>query len=800
MKRIHNYITLFVLTFAAVACIEEEPNPGANLANQGDEVQFGLSLNAPSTKTIYGPEDEDNAAFPLYWSQGDVVKVASPQCVTGRQEAEYLVTPMAGQSYAEAMTKVGDYGVQWGGTQTADFYSIYPSSGASFYALTENKVVAQLHIDSEQSSNLVLNGGEYISADMDNVIMYAQTNNVENGSTVNLKYIPYSTMLEFDLGIDQGIDEQGNLAKDEQGNPVFGSVKVVSMTLTAPTGVALAGDFNLTFNGNQAPIITKAGSNTNVISLHFTTYPILNETNRTLKVKLAMIPLKDVKLNDWTIEIDALDGENNPQKYTKTLTVDSNLAPGQIHKIKLPRFRLTTAAWNPSPDEWITQLYDYTNIYVTELSLPGAWYAGSPVGDGYQSTQSISDLWNAGIRAFAVETKCTTPMQSIRPRSAPTKIAVSGTADNATVLSSESGTNTLNTGTGNKYIYKEGSEAIYIQTVIEDIIDCLIERANDTTKEPEFAVLVLSYADGGKSGNRPVDYGAWLELLYEVYNKSLADKYKPYIYTEKLDASTTVSKVLNKLIIKINVDANIAEGGYVYQKGLTFTDERTYSYGDNLPATFSYNPFISQMTDVDYSQPVFSKMHYKEWGDGTTYRSYTTEYNETDFWWCFSSANRTQKNIGEGGSADSDIPTYAQRQKALRGMMEHSKDLTESKKHNIWFYFNAGGTETTNSSNETTSATTFASTMNEWLYELVKLKGNGGIDTKGVYGTVGAYVQSDPSPLGIVMFNQCLGSQYKGQEIINEIIEMNNKFKLLRMEEGTKAINGAYVSVGGEAF
>ena len=122
--------------------------------------------------------------------------------------------------------------------------------------------------------------------------------------------------------------------------------------------------------------------------------------------------------------------------------------------------------------------------------------------------------------------------------------------------------------------------------------------------------------------------------------------------------------------------------------------------------------------------------------------------------------------------------------------MEHSKKLTESKKHNVWFYFNAGGTETTNSSDAPTSATTFASTMNEWLYDLVKLKGNGGVDTRGVYGTAGAYVESDPSPLGIVMFNQCLGSTYKGKEIINEIIEMNNKFKLQRANQ-TKATSAA---------
>ena len=66
------------------------------------------------------------------------------------------------------------------------------------------------------------------------------------------------------------------------------------------------------------------------------------------------------------------------------------------------------------------------------------------------------------------------------------------------------------------------------------------------------------------------------------------------------------------------------------------------------------------------------------------------------------------------------------------------------------------------------------------MLDVIKLKANGGTDTKGVMGTEGAYIESNPSPLGIVMFNQCTNSTYNGPEIIEEIVYMNNKFKLLR--------------------
>ena len=264
MNKIYNYIALTTLAIASIGCIEDI-NADLSSAKIGDEVQFDLSFDTATTKTIYGPENVETHAFPIYWSDGDVVQVASPQCA--RKVAEYIVTPESGQNYAKAMTNIGDHGVQWGATETADFYSIYPSNNTSWPTLTENKVVTKLHIDSEQSSNLVFNDNEYIAADMSNVIMYAQTNNVEIGKTVNLKYIPYSTMLEFDMGIAQGLDEQGGLAEDEDGNPVYGTVKIMSMTLTAPTGVGLAGDFNLTFNGESAPTIEKTNNNTNIIAV-----------------------------------------------------------------------------------------------------------------------------------------------------------------------------------------------------------------------------------------------------------------------------------------------------------------------------------------------------------------------------------------------------------------------------------------------------------------------------------------------------------------------------------------------------
>ena len=706
------------MAFAVASCAEDEIIENNNSGKPGDEVQFGLSLQ--NSRTIYGPEGA--SSFPIYWSQGDKILVASPQC--SRKEAEYGVTPISGQSYAEALTRTGDAGVQWGSTD-ADFYSIYPSRGASWETISVDNVTANLNILSEQSANLVLENGTYRAADMDNVIMYARKAGVENGTTVNLQYTPYSTVLEFQLKITQNMDTQGNLTS-------WGSVKVMSMTLTAPENVDIAGDFTLKFNRDNAPVITANGNNTNSIKMEFATQPMLDKTNQILKAKLALIPISGIEnLDGWTVSFEVLEGTDAQTKiYKKELDgIGQALAPGLIHKVTLPSITSETA-WEPEMDAWITQLYDYKNIYLTELSLPGAWYAGAPTGDGYQATADVATLWNAGVRAFAVE--CRTATSSFL-NSTPSRVVISGTGNNSL--------------SGSYY---------YGGTRISTLISNIVTAMNDD----EFGVLILSYADGGKGGHRDTDHNYFINgIKTEIDNSGVATN----IYSDEITSETTVQDVLGKLIIKINVDDNLTKS----------------SYAGDANMFISYNPLLQQLkpadgqTSVDYTQVLFSNLYFKEWDD--TYKV-TTTVNATDFLWCFSSANRTQQDTG----TNTTIPTYAQRKTALGQMMEHSKEYAES--HNIWFYFNAGGTQTTSATDETTSATSFATTMNPWLLKLIQLKANGGTDTEGIFGEKDAYVESDPSPLGIVMFNQCTAADdaYKGTSIISEIVYMNNKAKLKR--------------------
>ena len=758
MKKLNKYIMLFVAAFALVGCVDDVIDTPSTEIMAGEEVQFGLSL--PTSRTIYGPEYDETVDgirvhnFPIYWSEGDMVQIFSPDCPASRNNAEYKVKPVAGQSYAESLTKTGATGIQWGSTD-AKFYSVYPSADASFTE-SNGTVTATLNISSEQRGAAV--EGE-VAADMNNVIMYAETDKIKNGTTVNLNYKPYSTILQFILSIKENVDEQGNKLG-------FGTVSVFSISLEAfdedGEGIDITGDFDLEFNGD-APTISTVGNNGNKITVT-TENMMLSEENQTAMVNMALIPRDDVEsIAGWKVSVTIREGASS-ETTTKTMTLtpaegkNTALAPGKIHQITLPSFS-STEKWIPDLSNWLPTLYDYQNIYLTQLSIPGAWCTGSKIdryesnwlgqqefkkGDGYQSTQSISDLWNAGVRAFAIECKSTTSGWT------------SGTYANVAVSGTASGT----LSGGNQYDGKK------ISTVINEINTVL------DNNEDEFAVLVLSYADGGEDAQNTGSHNYFLKgLQAEIDASSIDERLYGYNDGEILTCNTTVKDVLGRLVVLVYVDWEIKKS----------------SYADNLTALFTYVPHLNQFTsgmetpfEGYLSTLMYSKMHWKSWTD--TNKSFVTTApgatTDNSIYLCFSSANRTQKNDG----TNTTLPTYSARKSMLRSMISHSREVTlgEEYTNNIWFAFNAGGAEAT-SLTSAADGLPLAAEMNSWLLDVINIKKNGGTDTYGNYtGTAGTVVKPDASPLGLVFYNQCVGNDYNGEDIAKAIIEMNNAFELKR--------------------
>lgn len=718
------YILLSVAVASLASACSDDLNPDgpANKAEKGDEVRFTMALPGADTRTVYGEEDTKAHTFPIYWVNGDKVRVASPQCLSGRNSAEYqIAVDGEKQNYATSMTKTGDAGVQWGDAATADFYSIYPSSASTKLEVNGESVTTTLHVDATQFASTTDNGSSYYAqpAEMGNVVMYAKTADVASGNTVVLQYTPFSTVIEFEINAPTKITGS---QKSE--------ITIQSLTLTAPTGTTIAGDFGFTFPTGESttPSIEAATGGSNTITMHFldknqyTT--VLSTTKTTLKAKMCLMPISGVEsILGWTVAVNTSAGTFSKTIKDSDLTgKNTALAPGQVHKIKLPTLNYASQEWVYTLASWIPTLPDYTNIYLSELSLPGAWYAGSD--EAYQATSKITDLWNAGVRAFAVE--CRTNSEWIASgllsgHWTPNYICISGSGRNTTIGSA----------------YSDGTN---ITTVLENIKTALASHKD------EYAVLVLSYADGGSGGQRAEDHAYFLQGVANALSG-----YSDIVYSGPITKNTTINDVKGKLIVKVNVDANITIGNYTAANAL-----------------ISYNPFLLQISTeaANFAHPYYSDLKWSGWSNDyktcaqvSTLTGISADEAANKFIWVFSSANRTHADVTDGSTYD--IPTYSDRKTALGAMMTFSKTVYEKSHHNVWFYFNCGGTQATSSTSDSPSPTEFAKTMNSWLLKTINDK-------------------TDASPLGIVMFNQCTGTNdtYHGADIIKAIIEMNSKFYL----------------------
>lgn len=737
-----NMIMKKIFLFAAFAavlagCSDDITTNSSEPVKPGSDITFGISLSEnPQSRTMYGSEKND--AFPVYWVNDEQILVASPQCAAGRTLATYKVSvDNAVSNTATAVTKVSEAGVQWGETLPANFYSIYPVGYTTTADKVENKItnntdnaVAHLNVRNYQRNVFTLNGTTWEGVPVDrasnedidlcqkypDALMYAQKKMNERGD-VMLQFNPFTVAFNITLS---GYDLKESLGNDPK-------LTIEEIIITAPEGTNLAGNFDATFDAacaNAPEVTTAVNTLTTKNVIHIPTlssvdgnYLTINK-DQSLSFNVFAIPTGNTVTADWTITVRTVSGTFTHNLAAAAPDKSAVLVPGKVHKLKLPKFKISNE-FNFDVTKWMTQIP--RNIYITELSVPGAWNTldNSHKNKGYQ-TENVATLWSKGVRAFGVETRTSSTRSGISYN--PSGVQLSGTGSNPPL-----------------------SDAYYNGVNVKTLFEEILTQVNSSPQE--YGVFVLTYADGGEGGHRSQDYAYWLEGIYNVYN-SLNDAQKALIYQGPITTETTVNDVLGKLILIVQVGSNLPGGNIA--KG---------DYKDNLPALFAHMNMKWTGASTGTDAPV-SNLYWSTWED-----SYLTNISgtmsPTSMYWNYTQANRTQINT----NGDANLPTYEDRQNAILSILDKSRDMYLSGEHNIWFYVGAGGAQTT-SLTASTNATTFASTMNGWINTQLKNK----------------IEKGDFSPFGIVMCNYMSGTTYYGEQIIDNIIKMNRLFRLNRNE------------------
>lgn len=721
MKKLNKYLMLFVAAFALVGCVDDVTETPSMEAQAGDEVQFGLTL--PSSRLVYGDptldEDKKPTAFPLYWTNKDKVFIFSPDCLDGRRGAEYEVgvdTDNA-QNYATSLTKTGAFGVQWGEDETATFYSLFPSGK---YGLS-GSLAKDIWVNYTQTIDV--NGGN-IKSDMQDCLLYARTENVAKGTTVNLNYKPISTTFMVKLQV-----------ADNSTKPFT----VTSISIVAD-GTDIAGKFDINVNNGSFADFADNSSNTvtaNIVNNATGGYHTIAK-GEAVEFPMFLAPVPNLNTDGWKIIVNTT-VEGVTKTFTKTLTAQ-DITPGQVHMISLPKLSVEAEEikeWDPST--WMVNIP--RNVYLSEVSIPGSW---NSINDDFQTmgkddATTIDNQYKKGVRAFHLDTRWKANYDYTKfPYIIPTVTVVGlGVADGGSNGNSSSNLITA----GDKYMSDPNNP------LVEDIIAQLVGYIKETPQE--YMVLVCTFAQESIQHNGA---NGWIKAITAICQK---EEYMNYILPAyDVTPDTLVGDAIGKIVVLIGASEEISS---------TTTPSSTLA--ENSDCFFAYLPMElkSKMFVATETQPIDNE-------DQLWYTTTTT--NDTGITLYNSHAQLTSST----GSAITNhkrgyVPSVSERDAVLNKILGYSLANTkagDNRQHNKWLYLGLGGGYVSSSSGDGAEVSNYngiASKYNTWIDGKVKEMGT---TPAGATEVVPYY------PVGIVMMNHVENNA----STVKDILLMNQQYRM----------------------
>lgn len=760
--------------FLMASCVEET-YVDTYYPTSGNEVMFSAELGTPQTRTIYGEDSDDATSIKISWGDADLISVYGTTCAV--KQAEYAVKPATndnGDSYAESLTKTGAAGVQWGST-VSDFFAIYPSVGNSDITVANGVASFKTSIDAQQynvfaKTDKTWQGVPFDAANnissMTNNIMYAYTPGVaptdENGNptTVNLRFKPFTTVLKFKVPTWT----PSTISPNFETEPTGKSIQVTKITLTAPDGVAVAGDFTLHVSkdseGNDVVTASAANNSTNTNTIVIEPQsPITWLYGEELEFSMFTIPLSGLTVGGWSVTIHTSDAydviidserhQSNGDKTFKlapssTSATDSNgntynpaaLAAGKIHKVNIAKGFGVYDIWTYNQATWMKSIP--RNVYIADLSLPGSWYA---TDSNYQSG-SLADQYAAGIRAFNIDCRLTLNNKNIGD--------VNGAKwyEGLSDISFTYRDSDTHVTDGTLALVCSGTETGALGTIsdvgttVKSAIQTIGQLAAENTEEYVEVIITVAQKPKTQSGytygtvNAKMMYTAICNLLND---STLAE----YIYSTPITPNTTLTDVLGKVIVKVNMNTE----------------------NSNLPTWNIAAPAL------------FSEGTMAESADAGRYikqANFTTMNSPAMFW--SNSFNPTADNAmvfhyhqAQNTTGTSPFPNVDNRKSAIESILSQSYAEYSSNGHNGWYQLGIGGW--TDDSDEGKEA--LSKELKPYVY---------GIINSMLTGTAYNGKTYKPAPVGAVLMNHSTATTNNTADLIKAIIDLNGAYFLNRDE------------------
>ena len=707
-----NYFMIPVLAFLACACQDDEivkPTP-----TPGEAVQFGSLLGQnSSTRTIYGPEDETNHVFPILWLKGDQVVVTSPQC--GVKRGTYQVPDEADmQNYADPLQGVDDANVQWGNTEKADFYSIYPASGVKSVGSDYKSFTLTMPAVQENPVE-VIDGKKIVKPVMNGCFMSARTKDVFNGATVELQYEPLSTAIRFTvLGGDNSTEQNRKTI-------------IEKIVLRAPEGVAIAGDFTVSFAEDGTRKYTPVGTGSNEIEIipyykESSGYVALN-LNEGVELNAFIIPQnQEMAFSGWELEVYLTDNNSYKTNLQATGTGQNlNLKAGMIHRLGDLKNLPVLKKWDKN--NWMQ--YIPRNVYLSEISIPGSW---NSINTDLQINNSIEYQYSEGARAFHFDI-CWRANTTAITFYKPSEIGDLGIADGSTRLPVKT------SFMANSQGEMTSDKATSFKGALNDITSKL--------KPNEYMILFCTFANNSYD---PSDK-SWIEEVCQIC--SMNDK---VMDANEITSETVVGEVLGKLIVIVS---EVKDDG---------TEVVIPSGSKCLFTNLKLRLDDKQFTNDKYNSYPLKRSVGKS--------DITFNYSHSQMTWYTSSWGNANYDVATGSDTDRGYaPSRIQRKAIAQNIFDESRTNYEADQftHNVWRYLGFGGYYTKAESGSAGSngahdalGKYFADYINnDIIGKMTEIPGD---------GETGYY------PVGIILMNR-ISTVAEVKTAINEIMALNTKYR-----------------------
>ena len=748
-----NLLYIIAILSVLVSCTEEKVEVGTPLT--GQNVKFSVSMGN-NARTVYGDEETDNEgnkSIKVNWVNGDKITVYGTTCNVKQANYSVVVKNSGNQNYADGLVKTGAAGVQWG-SEPSDFYAIYPAVEDAI-EVDGGVVYINTSVRQYQNNEFVFNkatntwvGTPYVegftTSTMPDALMYAYTGGVkstDNNGVVDLNFKPFSTVLKFTL---DGWNVHNDMT-DEVGSDAVAYVSKI--TVKAPE--AVTGDCVFTMVGGTVSEV-EGGESEDIII-----YPKSLPLKQGQKLEFSAFAIPNTYIMDssnkaWIVEIETTNFGTHT--YHIQPTVPQELVAGAIHKVKIPAIEVNRGEVTLPAENWIRWIP--RNVYLSELSMPGAWYA---TNSDYQGSASLSDMYTNGVRAFNIDCRMTATADSWNKKKT-LGVTYYELKDNPTYVLQCAGSELFKGAHLDLGIF--GTIDAVTEVGDGKTVESQLESLSNYISESEFIMVILTLAEKPKDlsgfisnssetyGNN-VDPAKVLAAIKDILNRR-GDELKVFGYRDQdvdedgnpktLNANTTVNDVLGSMVIKVNVNVDQDK-----------TDLANYGMSNILLCEGSMASESKYISDPIVAGS-FTKMNEATlyWGSSKTDPSMTYYYHQAQLTGSSTSA-----------SSNSSTPSLKDRMNAVDDIIAKSASIYHENKHNGLFQLGIGGYI----DNSGEDRATVANSLNPHVLTQVNNKLN-----------------SSPSPIGIVLMNYCTDNTYKSLDLVKAILNMNTKFYLNRIK------------------